>query len=92
MPIICEELTIVNRLGLHARPATQLAKISGEFHSKITLKIDDKEADASSVLGLMLLAGSQGKVVLVTVEGDDAKDAFEAVKTLFCTKFLEEDN
>jgi phosphocarrier protein NPr len=92
MPIICEELTIVNRLGLHARPATQLAKISGEFDSTITLQIEDKTAEASSVLGLMLLAGSQGKVVQVTVEGDDAEEAFEAVKTLFCTKFLEEDN
>ncbi|MBE1287164.1 MAG: HPr family phosphocarrier protein [Alteromonadaceae bacterium] len=91
MPIVSEALTIVNRLGLHARPATQLAKISGEFNSTITLQIGDKTADASSVLGLMLLAGSQGKVVLVTVEGDDAEEAFEAVKTLFCTKFLEED-
>ncbi len=91
MPHITKDIIIQNKLGLHARPASQLAQISAQYQSQITLSIADKSADASSVLGLMLLAGSQGKTVTVDVQGDDAADALHAVETLFCAKFLEED-
>ncbi len=84
-------LTIVNKLGLHARAATQLVKVANQFDAKITLKKGGKEADANSVLGLMMLESHQGEQVDVTVEGDDAELALAAVEQLIEGKFNEEE-
>ena len=56
-------LTIVNKLGLHARAATQLVQLANQFDAEITLKKGDKEANANSVLGLMLMESHQGEQV-----------------------------
>jgi phosphocarrier protein NPr len=84
-----KKLTIVNKLGLHARAATQLAKLAMRFDAEVMLVQGDKTASATSVLGLMMLESSQGKEVLVTSEGDDAKQALEAVEALIVGKFNE---
>ena len=62
-------LTIVNKLGLHARAATQLVQLANQFDAKIILVKGDKQADANSVLGLMMLESHQGEQVKVVVEG-----------------------
>lgn len=54
-------LTIVNKLGPHARAATQLVQLANQFDAEITLKKGDKEANANSVLGLMLMESHQGE-------------------------------
>ena len=74
---IQKTLTIVNKLGLHARAAPQLVKLANQFDAKIILKKGDKEADASSVLGLMMLESHQGEQVDVIVDGVDALAAIE---------------
>lgn len=82
-------LTIVNKLGLHARAATQLAKLAMRFDAEVMLVQGDKTASATSVLGLMMLESSQGKEVTVTSEGKDAAQAMEAVEALIVGKFNE---
>jgi phosphocarrier protein NPr len=82
-------LIISNKLGLHARAATKLAQLSQQFKAKITIELNEKQVDATSVIGLMLLAASQGKSVTVLTQGTDAKQALEAVCQLFCNKFDE---
>ena len=83
-------VTIVNKLGIHARPATKLAKLSSQFDATVFVCIDDKRVDAGSIMGLMLLAGAQGKNVTVESEGLEAKEALEAICQLIEDKFDEE--
>jgi phosphotransferase system HPr (HPr) family protein len=89
--IVSKELTIVNKLGLHARAASKLAQLCQQFSAKITLTLEDKEADAASIMAIMLLAGGQGKIVKVTAQGADATEALQAISQLICDKFDEEE-
>jgi phosphocarrier protein NPr len=87
--IVEKQLTIVNKLGLHARAATQLAKLANQFKSSITIHQDDKEAFANSVLALMMLESSQGKQVVLRCDGEDAEIAMQAIENLIVNKFNE---
>ncbi|WP_077342691.1 HPr family phosphocarrier protein [Pseudocolwellia agarivorans] len=88
----CEKtLVITNKLGLHARAATKLAQLCQKFDASVTVSLNDNSADASSIMGLMLLAGSQGKTVTVVTEGADAEEAIQSVCQLFSDKFDEEE-
>ena len=89
MPKFEKTLVIVNKLGLHARAATQLVQLTNKF--EITLHQGDKQASANSVLGLMMLESHQGKEVRVVSEGKDAEAALDAVETLIVTRFNEEE-
>jgi len=91
MPTISTELTIVNKLGLHARAATKLAQLCQNFTANITLELADKEADASSIMAIMLLAGGRGKTVKVTAQGQDAEQALAAISQLISDKFDEDE-
>jgi phosphocarrier protein NPr len=82
-------VTIVNQLGLHARAATKLAQLCQRFGCRIELVQDDKSADASSVLALLMLASSKGKTLQVCTEGDDAERALTAVVDLINNGFDE---
>jgi phosphocarrier protein NPr len=91
MPTLSTELTIVNKLGLHARAATKLAQLCQKFTANITLELAGKEADASSIMAIMLLAGGRGKTVKVTAQGQDAEQALAAISQLISDKFDEEE-
>lgn len=85
------KITITNKLGLHARAATKLAQLCQQFEAKVFVELNDKQADASSVMALMLLAGSQGKEVEVKTQGADAEQALDAICQLFTDKFEEQE-
>ena len=89
MNTISQQVTICNKLGLHARAATKLAQLSQKFSAKVTLELAGKEADASSIMALMLLAGGQGKRVNITVRGEDAQLALTEICQLISDKFDE---
>lgn len=90
MPMKCSEaVTIVNQLGLHARAATKLAQLCQQFNARIQLVQEDKTADASSVLALLMLASSKGKTVQVCTEGEEADQALQAVVDLINNGFDE---
>ena len=86
-----KNLIIQNKLGLHARAATQLAKLANQFDAQITLQQQDKTASANSVLGLMMLESHQGKEVTVISEGIDAVLAMNAIEELIAKKFNEDE-
>jgi len=88
---VSKELTIINKLGLHARAASKLAQLCQQFSSKITLSLEEKEANANSIMAIMLLAGGQGKIVKVTAQGTDAPDALQAISQLISDRFDEEE-
>lgn len=84
-----ESVTIVNQLGLHARAASKLAQLCQQFDARIELVQEDKTADASSVLALLMLASSKGKTLRVSTEGTDAQQALDAVVNLIKNGFDE---
>ena len=88
--MIEREVEIVNRLGLHARAAAKLVQTAGGFDSRLWLVKDGEVVDAKSILGLLLLAASQGTTVTLRAEGADAEEAVDAVATLIADRFLEE--
>lgn len=83
------EVTIVNKLGLHARAATKLALLASEFEADITLIQGEKKASAASVLGLLMLETGQGKTIRLIAEGPDAEPAMDAICALINARFDE---
>lgn len=88
--MIEREAEIVNRLGLHARAAAKLVHTAGGYKSRVTVLKDGEEVDAKSILGILLLAASQGSQVTIRCEGEDEAEAMEAVTSLISNRFDEE--
>ena len=82
-------VTIVNKLGLHARPAAEIVKTAARFKSDITIIRDDLEVNGKSIMGVMMLAAECGSTILIRAEGEDADAAFDALASLVAAKFGE---
>jgi phosphocarrier protein HPr len=80
---------IVNKNGLHARPAAEIVKISARFQSEITLVKDGMEVNGKSIMGVMMLAAECGSSILLRADGTDADGALEALVSLIANKFGE---
>jgi phosphocarrier protein HPr len=80
---------IVNKLGLHARPAAEIVKSAARFKSDITIIRDDLEVNGKSIMGVMMLAAEFGSTILVRAEGPDADAALDALAALVAAKFGE---
>lgn len=85
-----KEITVTNRLGLHARPAARVVQTASGFKSEIRLRRDDLEVNAKSIMGVMMLAAEMGSRVLIRAEGEDEAQAVEALVNLFQEKFGED--
>ena len=85
-----KEFTILNRLGIHARPAAQFVKMANRVQSDIFVEKDGEEVDGKSIMGLMMLAAGHGSVISVSAEGEDEDAALEAIGDLIDRKFEEE--
>ena len=83
-------IQVVNKLGLHARPAALLVQVASRFKSEIRLKKDEMEVNAKSILSVMMLAAEVGSFILLKAEGADEQQALEAIARLFEDKFGEE--
>ena len=82
---------IVNRLGLHARAAAKLVRLAGRFESEITLRRDGQEADAKSIMAVMMLAATTGTELELEASGEDAQQALESLRTLISERFGEDE-
>lgn len=80
---------IVNKQGVHARPAAEIVKTAARFRSEITLVKDDVTVNGKSIMGVMMLAAECGSTVLLRAEGEDADAALDALATLVANKFGE---
>ncbi len=80
---------IVNKLGVHARPAAEIVKLSARFRSSITIIRDDMEVNGKSIMGVMMLAAECGATILLRAEGDDADAALDALAVLVANGFGE---
>ena len=84
------EVTIVNKLGLHARAAARLVNTAKQFKSEIRLKRNSRTVSGKSIMGVMMLAAGLGARITLVAEGEDAAAAIEALTTLIAEKFGEE--
>ena len=80
---------IMNRNGLHARPAAEIVKLAARFKSDITITRDDLEVNGKSIMGVMMLAAEFGSTVTLRASGADADAAVEQLATLIASKFGE---
>jgi phosphocarrier protein len=85
-----KDFTILNKLGIHARPAAQFVKTANRFQADIFVEKDGEEVDGKSIMGLMMLAAGHGSVIAVSAEGADADSALEALGELIARKFEED--
>ncbi|MDE0310414.1 MAG: HPr family phosphocarrier protein [Acidiferrobacterales bacterium] len=82
-------IQVRNKLGLHARAAAQLVRVASGFESEITLVDGAKSADAKGIMGLMMLAATQGTELELRIDGPDEAVADKAVQQLFDSGFGE---
>ena len=87
--IMERSVKIVNKNGLHARPAAELVKTASRFQSEITMVRDDLEVNGKSIMGVMMLAAECGAELLVRADGPDAEQAVQAIADLVARKFGE---
>jgi phosphocarrier protein len=87
--VIERDIEIKNKLGLHARAAAKFVHMAARFKSDIKVRKGDEEVDGKSILGILLLAAGRGSTVRVRADGEDERDALDAVEKLIDGKFDE---
>src|SRR5439155_20019689 len=87
---ITKEITILNRLGLHARPSAMFVKVCNRHKSDIWIEKDGEQVNGKSIMGLMMLAAGQGSKLLVTCTGSDAERAVQEIEALVERRFDED--
>ena len=89
--MITEQIHIINRLGLHARAAASFVKLASSFNSNIYLVYGSQSVNGKSIMGIMMLAASQGTEMLMEVDGTDETEATEALLNLINNRFGEDE-
>ena len=89
-PTITKQLVLVNKLGMHARPAALFVKTVSRYEAEIYVEKDGEDVNGKSIMGLMMLAAGCGSKLKITVQGTDAEKVMEEVESLFARKFDEE--
>ena len=89
--MISKDLTVANKLGLHARAAAKLVALASNFASEISLQKGSRKINGKSIMGVMMLAASQHTVVNVVVDGEDEQQAMDQIEKLFNNLFDEDE-
>ncbi len=84
------EYKILNKFGIHARPAALFVKTVSQFQSEVTVDKEGMIASGKSIMGLLTLEGYQGSILKVTATGPDAEEVLKAVQELIDKKFYED--
>ena len=87
---VVKEITISNRLGLHARPSAMFVKICNRFRSDVWVEKDGEQVNGKSIMGLMMLAAGHGSKLRVTCEGADAEKVIQEIEALIERRFDED--
>jgi phosphocarrier protein len=87
--VVEKNFTVVNQLGLHARPAAALVKIANRFQCDVWLCKDGQNVNGKSIMGVLMLAATHGSTITIKTDGDDAMAAMEAIGQLIENGFGE---
>lgn len=85
-----QKVTIMNRAGIHARPAAVLVEVSKDFKSSIYIEKENVRINGKSILGIITLGAGYGSELKIIAQGEDEKEAVAAIVRLFESKFEEE--
>jgi phosphocarrier protein HPr len=85
-----KEVTVINRLGLHARPAAMFVRIASRYRSEVWVAKEGEQINGKSIMGLMMLAAGQGSKLLIKCEGPDADKVMGELEELIQQKFNED--
>ena len=89
--MVKQHIRVINKLGLHARAATKLVNEAAGYESEILLCRDGQQADAKSIMGIMMLAASEGTELELVVNGADEQSALDSIVYLFESRFGEDE-
>ena len=84
-----KEIEIINKLGLHARAAAKLVSTAAKYDAEIKIGYENQMVNAKSIMGVMMLAASKGKIVTITSEGNDAEQGMQSICELINNYFGE---
>ena len=84
-----KKIKIINKLGLHARAASKLVGTATRYQSQISIAKDEQQADAKSIMSVLMLAAGKDTELSISVSGDDAEDAYNAIEMLINNRFDE---
>ena len=85
-----KDVTIVNRLGMHARPAALFVRVASRYRCEVWVEKEGEQINGKSIMGLMMLAAGQGSKLLIRCNGPDAEKALAEIEALIAGKFNEE--
>jgi phosphocarrier protein len=88
-PHVVKELVVQNKLGIHARPAAMIVRITNKFKSEVFVEKDEEQVNGKSIMGLMMLAAGKGSKVKFIATGEDAQQMLAELEQLFARKFDE---
>ena len=86
---VVKELVVQNKLGIHARPAAMIVRITNKFKSEVFVEKDEEQVNGKSIMGLMMLAAGKGSKVKFLATGEDAQQMLAELEQLFARKFDE---
>ena len=89
--MINKKITIINKLGLHARAAAKLVRLASEFNSHVELQTSHKTANGKSIMSVMMLAAGQGVELSLIITGSDEQEVYNAIETLIQQRFDEKE-
>lgn len=87
--MLTTSVKIINKLGLHARASAKLTQVANQFQSDVWIEKNGKKVNAKSIMGVMMLAASQGSDVTITTQGSDEKEALNSILDLINDYFGE---
>lgn len=88
--MVTKELVVVNKLGIHARPAAMFVRTANKYESKVFVEKDGETVNGKSIMGLMMLAAGPGSKINIKADGRDADDVLRDLESLLRSKFNEE--
>ena len=88
--MVVQQVTVKNKAGLHTRPASMIVREAARYRSEFFIQKDGYEINGKSIIGVMTLAAEQGAVLTLMFEGDDEREAADAIVRIFDDGFGEE--
>jgi len=88
-PQLIKELLVQNKMGIHARPAAMVVRITNKFKADVFVEKDEEQVNGKSIMGLMMLAAGKGSKVRFLASGEDAAQMLDELEQLFARKFDE---
>jgi len=88
-PSVTKELVVENKMGIHARPAAMIVRITNRFKADVFVEKDEEQVNGKSIMGLMMLAAGRGSTVRFIATGEDAETVLRELTDLFARKFDE---